>query len=262
VRGEGFEDGMKFPSNPGRSTPHRDTLPRMANPAFELAEILEAWRPGKSGGPKGAREDYAHVLRTEPHAVVSLGMAHIVDLGYRISDLKTRGFNVETSEWALPRWQAAFVAAAHDNRTTILDHERHDYPMSPDALNGLKTFGMVLETHAAALQPRPEFAARIEEAVEQAEEFVDSADVTEELRHYLLGLLARVRAAMHEGRPSQMREAMNEFVGATVVVENTVEESQRKGWADVRNNLLQPALAGAVGNLLSQGIGVVAGFIG
>ncbi|MFD6140558.1 hypothetical protein [Promicromonospora sp. NPDC060271] len=235
----------------------------MANPAFELAKILEGWKLEEKASPTSARLSYARSINAQQPEVVGSGMAHLVDLRSRISDLRARGTDVEPFEWALPRWQAAFISAAGDIRTSALSpDERRDYPISIERLNGLKGFGIVLDAHAAGLQPRPEFVARIDAAINEAQAFVRDADISEEHRHYLLALLARIRSAMYEGRPAQMREAVNEFVGATVVAESTAEEGQKKGWANVRNNLLHPAIAGAAGNLLTQGIGVVAGFIG
>jgi hypothetical protein len=239
------------------------TLPRMVNPAVELAKIFEGWKTDAQVGPVGARTNYARSLGVAQVEVVNRGMAHVVDLVSRARDLKAGGTDVEPFEWALPRWQAAFIAAAADERAAPLsDAERANFPISIERLNVLKSFGIVLDMHAAALQPRPEFVAGIEAAVDDAEEFVRAAEISEELRHYLLGLLERIRAALREGRPTSMREAVAEFVGATVLVENTVDEEQRSGWAQIRKNLLTPVIAGAGGNLLSQGIGVVVGFIG
>lgn len=232
----------------------------MVNPAFELAKIFEGWKLDPKPNPVGARRNYAKQIGLRESEVLRLGMSHLVDIASRISDLKARGIDVSPFEYGIRFWQDAFMTAA--TATSSSPASGADFPITEERLNGLKSFGLVLDAHAAGLQPRPEFVARIEQAIDQAQEFVRSADISEELQHYLLGLLARIRAAMHEGRPSQMREAVNEFVGATLVAEETAEEGKRKGWADMRNNLLQSAIAGAAGNLLSQGIGVVAGFIG
>ena len=247
----------------GESQAFGPTLPRMVNPAFELAKIFDGWAVDPKTAPVGARRNYARSVDLSPAQVVNRGMGHLVDLVARGRDLKARGIDVAPFEWAIPRWQSAFIAAAADNRTSALSEaQREEYPISIERLNMLKSYGIVLDAHAAALQPRPEFVARIEEAIDDAAQFVRAADISEELRHYLLGLLERIRTAMHEGRPSSMRETVTEFVGTTVLVENTVDEKQRQGWAEIRKNLLTPVLAGAGGNLLSQSVGVVAGLIG
>lgn len=232
----------------------------MVNPAFGLAKIFEGWRLKAKVGPAQARAHYAEEIGVREPEVVRLGMGHLVDIGSRISDLKARGLDVSPFEWGLPHWQAAFVAAASAANNAPATPTR--YPISDDRLYALKSFGLFLDAHAAGLQPRPEFVAGIEEAIDEAWEFVGNADIAEETRHYLLALLARIRSAVREGRPFEMREAVNEFVGATVVAESTLDPEQRKGWAEIRKTLLTPVLAGAGGNLLSQGVGVVAGLIG
>lgn len=233
----------------------------MVNPALEFAKIFEGWKAEAKGGPVVARRNYARSLGIPVSTVTRMGMKNLVDIGARIEEMKSRGSDVEPFEYGLPRWQTSFVLALADKRTAIPDEERATWPIPVEQLHGIKSFGLLLEAHAAALQPRPEFVDRIEGALEEAEEFVRTVDVSVEHRHYLLGLLARIRAALHEGRPGNMRDATNEFVGATVVAESAAPEEQKGKWAAVRNNIVEQALGGAAGNLIAQGLGVAAIYI-
>ena len=233
----------------------------MANPAYELLEILEAWKHGNGLTAQQARARYAQGRGESESAVIRRVMACIVDIEELINERRAAGEDVASLDYALPLWQTdALHAIAAVTQQVV--HNRAVDAAPVDHLMHLRTFGSRLEREGGALAPRPEAIAALDGALEDAVAFIEDADLADSDRRYLLALLESTRGALHAGRPLAFRKALSEFLGAALLVERTMPEERRNSWTKLREQLLYPTLAGAAGNLLAQALIVAPSLLG
>lgn len=234
----------------------------MTNPAYELAAIFEGWKYGGGVSLRVARGNFAKQRGMSESEVIASGMAAIVEIRQRLEAISAMGVDTGGFRASLPSWQQDFTNAAVSNPRDAEATGAAKYPTSIERLNSIKGLGAFLDLQAVSYRPRPEYIAKIDAAIADAEAFVKDADLQDEFRHYLLALLARIRTALKNGHLSEYRAAVHEFVGATVSAENMAPAESKPGWRNIRETVLIPVLDGTAANLLSAGIVSVAGLIG
>jgi hypothetical protein len=231
----------------------------MSNPARELARILDGWGYGKGKSPQQARKEYAQSRGMAEDAVARRALGSLVEIESVLADLTALGDDVGMFTETLPHWQSGLLNAA--TRSQSAQAGQTATAIGKGHLDLLKALSTLIESKGAALRPSPATVADIEAAIAGAEEFVCAVDILEETRHYLLGLLARIRSAVRDGRPTELRSAVNEYVGATTAVERA-NPGEAGRWAKAREGILQPILNNAVGGVLTQGVVRMIGLIG
>jgi len=232
----------------------------MQNPAYELAEIFEGWEIPPRAIPIHARNNYAESIGETPEQVTNRAMRCLVEIIQRVDQLeRVHGMvDIAAMRHGIPSWQAGVLSVGNPLAGPAANGRRP--AVSPDSMVQLRLLGSVLDSYGAALQPTPDARSRVEGALDQAQSAIEDLDISDSLRHHLLGLLARIREALAAGHPGEFASAVAEFVGTLHLYEQTENDPEKRSkWQKIRDDFLVPVAAGAVGNMLSSGVLLLGG---
>jgi hypothetical protein len=201
----------------------------MVNPARELVTMLDAWAIPGGRASLDVRETFSREAGSTLEEQHLRACGYLRDISTWIERLSTR-IDVDPYRRAVPRWHAAVFAFETGWSVTTGNARRAISPPDRDLLIGLSN---TIDLSGAALGITPASLPAVHKAIEDAEAFVNGADITSSLRHHLLGLLAAIREAVEDGRTDRTVALVSEFIGSATLAAETAPEEQKQGWRDL-----------------------------
>lgn len=206
----------------------------MANPARELADLLEMWQVPQNRSPMQARTASAKERGTDWSRDHTNACRLLVDIDRWIKRIEQRGIPVDGYWETLPRWQRAVFSTDHAWGQQFAGGA---VAIERDPLHILRSLAVSIDLAGGALDITPATAAAALKIIERTEVLVrEAAEISDSLRHHILGMLAELREVIESGAGDRIGPLVAEVIGTATLVAERAPEPQRAKWRTVASD--------------------------